>query len=159
MITIIGPTACGKTSLAVSLAKRLDTEIISGDSRQVYQGMDIGTGKDLEDYTIDNKTITCHMIDIVPAGYKYTIYNFQKDFLDAYNEAIEKLDNQPDAYRDMAMKKANIPAAVAGSYRTPSYTAHALPTEEEVSRIMNWMVQKDLLPKAYSYDEMVAHVQ
>lgn len=80
-------------------------------------------------------------------------------FLDAYNEAIEKLDNQPDAYRDMAMKKANIPAAVARSYRTPSYTAHALPTEEEVSRIMNWMVQKGLLPKAYSYDEMVAHVQ
>ena len=80
-------------------------------------------------------------------------------FLDAYNEAIEKLDSQPDAYRDMAMKKANIPAAVAGSYRTPSYTAHALPTEEEVSRIMNWMVQKGLLPKAYSYDEMVAHVQ
>ena len=80
-------------------------------------------------------------------------------FLDAYNEAIEKLDSQPDAYRDMAMKKANIPAAVAGSYRTPSYTAHALPTEEEVSRIMNWMVEKGLLPKAYSYDEMVAHVQ
>ena len=79
--------------------------------------------------------------------------------LDAYNEAIEKLDSQPDAYRDMAMKKANIPAAVAGSYRTPSYTAHALPTEEEVSRIMNWMVEKGLLPKAYSYDEMVAHVQ
>lgn len=80
-------------------------------------------------------------------------------FLDAYNEAIEKLDSQPDAYRDMAMKKANIPAAVAGSYRTPSYTAHALPTEEEVSRIMNWMVEKGLLPKAYSYDETVAHVQ
>ena len=80
-------------------------------------------------------------------------------FLDAYNEAIEKLDSQPDAYRDMAMKKANIPAAVAGSYRTPSYTAHALPTEEEVSRIMNWMVEKGLLPKAYSYDEMGAHVQ
>lgn len=94
MITIIGPTACGKTSLAVSLAKRLDTEIISGDSRQVYQGMDIGTGKDLEDYTIDNKTIACHMIDIVPAGYKYTIYNFQKDFLEAYND-ITKRGKEP----------------------------------------------------------------
>jgi len=80
-------------------------------------------------------------------------------FLDAYNEAIENLDNHPDAYRDMAMKKANIPEAVASSYRTPSYTAHALPTEEEVSRIMNWMVQKGLLPKAYTYEEMVAHVQ
>ena len=59
----------------------------------------------------------------------------------------------------MAMKKANIPEAVASSYRTPSYTAHALPTEEEVSRIMNWMVQKGLLPKAYTYEEMFAHVQ
>ena len=66
---------------------------------------------------------------------------------DATNEAIEKLDSQPDAYRDMAMKKANIPAAVAGSYRTPSYTAHALPTEEEVSRIMNWMVEKACCPR------------
>ncbi|MGN0947833.1 ABC transporter substrate-binding protein [Megasphaera sp.] len=80
-------------------------------------------------------------------------------FLAAYNEAIQKLDSQPDAYRDLAMKKANIPAAVAASYRTPSYTAGALPTEEEVSRIMNWMVSKGLLPKAYSYEEMVAHVQ
>ena len=86
MITIIGPTACGKTSLAVALADRLNTEIISGDSRQVYCGMDLGTGKDLADYTINGRTIPYHLIDIQPAGAKYTIFNFQKDFLEAYND-------------------------------------------------------------------------
>ena len=86
MITIIGPTASGKTSLAASLACALDTEIISGDSRQVYAGMDIGTGKDIADYTVGGKTIPYHLIDILPAGSKYTIFNFQKDFLQAYND-------------------------------------------------------------------------
>lgn len=90
MITIIGPTACGKTSLAVALAHRLNTEIISGDSRQVYRGMDIGTGKDLEEYTIQGHTIPYHLIDIQPAGAKYTIYNFQKDFLTAYNDIVNR---------------------------------------------------------------------
>lgn len=79
MLTIIGPTACGKTSLAVALAEQLHTEIISGDSRQVYRGMDIGTGKDLAEYSVPY-----HMIDIVPAGSKYTVYDFQRDFLRAY---------------------------------------------------------------------------
>lgn len=86
MITIVGPTASGKTSLAASLACTLDTEIISGDSRQVYAGMDIGTGKDIADYTVGGKTIPYHLIDILPAGSKYTIFNFQKDFLQAYND-------------------------------------------------------------------------
>lgn len=86
MITIVGPTASGKTSLAASLACALDTEIISGDSRQVYAGMDIGTGKDIADYTVGGKTIPYHLIDILPAGSKYTIFNFQKDFLQAYND-------------------------------------------------------------------------
>ena len=86
MITIIGPTACGKTSLAVALARRLDTEIISGDSRQVYRNMDIGTGKDLSEYIVDGKEVPYHLIDIVPAGSKYNIFNFQRDFLKAYGE-------------------------------------------------------------------------
>lgn len=86
MITIVGPTASGKTSLAASLACALDTEIISGDSRQVYTGMDIGTGKDIADYTVGGKTIPYHLIDILPAGSKYTIFNFQKDFLQVYND-------------------------------------------------------------------------
>lgn len=86
MITIVGPTASGKTSLAASLACTLDTEIISGDSRQVYTGMDIGTGKDLGDYALDGRTIPYHLIDIVPAGSKYTVFDFQRDFLKAYND-------------------------------------------------------------------------
>lgn len=80
-------------------------------------------------------------------------------FLDAYDEAIGHLDSEPAKYRDMAMKKANIPAAVADAYQTPSYTAKALPTQEEVQRVMDWMVAKGLLKQAYSYDDMVAHVR
>lgn len=88
MITIVGPTACGKTTLAVALASRLDTEIISGDSRQVYRGMDIGTGKDISEYTVNGRTIPHHLIDIVPAGVKYTVYDFQHDFLPVYQDII-----------------------------------------------------------------------
>lgn len=86
MITIIGPTASGKTSLAVALAHRLGTEIISGDSRQVYRSMDIGTGKDLCEYQVGDEKVPFHLIDIVPAGAKYTVYDFQRDFLKVYNE-------------------------------------------------------------------------
>ena len=70
IIAIVGPTASGKTTLAVALAKRIGTEIISADSRQLYKGMDIGTGKDLAEYTFDGVTIPYHLIDICPAGYR-----------------------------------------------------------------------------------------
>lgn len=89
LITIIGPTASGKTSLACSLAYSLNTEIISGDSRQVYRNMDIGTGKDLSDYTINGKEIKYHLIDIHDAGYKYNIYEYQHDFHKAYTTIKE----------------------------------------------------------------------
>ena len=84
MITILGPTATGKTTLAAHLAHKLNGEIISADSRQVYKGMDLGTGKDLEDYIINGNTIPYHLIDIVDPGYEYNVYEFQKDFLTAY---------------------------------------------------------------------------
>lgn len=90
LITIIGPTASGKTSFACKLAFGLDTEIISGDSRQVYRGMDIGTGKDLSDYVIDGKPVPYHLIDIRDAGYKYNIYEYQHDFQNAYISIKEK---------------------------------------------------------------------
>lgn len=83
-ITILGPTASGKTVLAASLAKAIDAEIISGDSRQVYRGMDLGTGKDLKDYVVDGYHVPYHLIDIVDPGYKYNVFEFQRDFLDAY---------------------------------------------------------------------------
>lgn len=90
IITVLGPTATGKTTFAVHLAKSLDTEIISADSRQVYKGMDIGTGKDLKDFLIDNQTIKYHLIDIVEAGEKYNVYEYQNDFLNVYNALKEK---------------------------------------------------------------------
>lgn len=86
LITIIGPTASGKTSLAAALAARLDTEIISGDSRQVYRGMDIGTGKDLADYVVEGQQIPYHLIDIRDAGEKYNVFEYQHDFHRAFAE-------------------------------------------------------------------------
>lgn len=90
MITILGPTASGKTPLAAALADRLDAEIISGDSRQVYRRMDLGTGKDLVDYTVNGHQIPYHLIDIVEPGYKYNVFEYQRDFLKAYEEIIRK---------------------------------------------------------------------
>lgn len=86
IITVLGPTACGKTSFAVNLAAILNAEIISADSRQVYRRMDLGTGKDLEDYTFRGKAVPYHLIDIVEPGYKYNVYEYQHDFLQAYND-------------------------------------------------------------------------
>lgn len=86
LITILGPTASGKTPLAAALAARLRTEIISGDSRQVYRRMDLGTGKDLADYVVDGYRVPYHLIDIAEPGYKYNVFEFQRDFLRAYED-------------------------------------------------------------------------
>jgi tRNA dimethylallyltransferase len=94
LITVLGPTASGKTAFASSLAAAIGGEILSADSRQVYRGMDIGTGKDLKDYEIDGKHIPYHLIDIVDAGYKYNVFEFQTDFLKAYNE-VNSRGNMP----------------------------------------------------------------
>lgn len=85
MITILGPTASGKTDIAAHLAAELSAEIISADSRQVYRRMDIGTGKDLADYVVDGKRVPYHLIDIVEPGTKYNLFEYQRDFLEAYN--------------------------------------------------------------------------
>ncbi|WP_418825972.1 tRNA (adenosine(37)-N6)-dimethylallyltransferase MiaA [Phocaeicola sp.] len=86
LITILGPTASGKTPLAAALAARLRTEIISGDSRQVYRRMDLGTGKDLADYVVEGYRVPYHLIDIAEPGYKYNVFEFQRDFLKAYED-------------------------------------------------------------------------
>lgn len=86
LITIIGPTASGKTTFAAALAAHLDTEIISADSRQIYRSMDIGTGKDLADYTVDGKQIPYHLIDIHEPGYKYNVFEYQHDFFRVYED-------------------------------------------------------------------------
>ena len=90
LITILGPTASGKTPLATALADRLGTEIISGDSRQVYRRMDLGTGKDLADYTIEGRSVPYHLIDVVEPGYKYNVFEYQRDFLKAYESIVDK---------------------------------------------------------------------
>lgn len=94
LITIIGPTASGKTAFACHLAHTLHTEIISGDSRQVYRSMDIGTGKDLSDYVINGENIPYHLIDIREAGDKYNIFEYQHDFHNVYTD-IKNRDKLP----------------------------------------------------------------
>lgn len=94
LITVLGPTASGKTTFAAALAARLNTEIISADSRQIYRSMDIGTGKDLADYTVNGKTIPYHLIDICDPGYKYNVFEYQHDFFRAY-ETIRKKGKLP----------------------------------------------------------------
>ena len=85
LLLVTGPTASGKTSLAAMLAFRLGAEIISADSRQVYKGMNIGTGKDYDDYIVDGKPIPCHLIDIAEPGYKYNVFEYQRDFKKVYS--------------------------------------------------------------------------
>ena len=86
LIIITGPTASGKTSMAVKLASDINGEIISADSRQIYRGMDIGTGKDLDEYVLNNKKIKYHLIDILNPDEDYSVYNFQKDFNSIYKK-------------------------------------------------------------------------
>lgn len=90
LITLLGPTASGKTPLAAALANRLHTEIISGDSRQVYRRMDLGTGKDLADYVVDGRPVPYHLIDIVEPGTKYNVFEYQRDFLQAYQDITSR---------------------------------------------------------------------
>jgi tRNA dimethylallyltransferase len=90
MITILGPTASGKTTLAAHLAASLQGEIISADSRQVYRRMDLGTGKDLDDYRIDGVQVPYHLIDICEPGTQYNVYEYQKDFKKVWRELQER---------------------------------------------------------------------
>ena len=90
MITVLGPTACGKTHYATRLASEINGEIISADSRQVFRGMDIGTGKDLSEYTIDGKQIPYHLIDIRNPGEEYSVFDFVSDFYVAYDDIISR---------------------------------------------------------------------
>ncbi len=94
LLTILGPTATGKTGLAAHLAARLKGEVISADSRQVYRGMDLGTGKDYEDYFVDGLEVPSHLVDIEAAGVHYNVYRFQNDFIRVFQE-IQSRDKFP----------------------------------------------------------------
>ena len=90
LITILGPTASGKTQVASNLAYNLSAEVISADSRQVYKNMNLGTGKDYDDYIVNGKQIPYHLIDIHEAGYKYNVFEYQKDFIEIFNDLESK---------------------------------------------------------------------
>lgn len=93
LIVITGPTATGKTRLAAGLADQLNGEIISADSRQVYKGMDIGTGKDLADYVVEGRIVPVHLVDMFEPGYEFNVFEFQNHFLQAF-EHIRKRNRQ-----------------------------------------------------------------
>ncbi len=94
LIVITGPTATGKTRLAACVAAELKGEVISADSRQVYRGMDIGSGKDLSDFIVDDVSIPCHLVDIAEPGEEYNVYAFQNDFINSYHDIITR-NKQP----------------------------------------------------------------
>lgn len=131
LIAIVGPTASGKTTLAAALAKRIGTEIISADSRQLYRGMDIGTGKDLAEYTIDGTTIPYHLIDICPAGYRYNLYEYVRDFNAVYAD----------------MKARNLQPLLCGGtglYVESVLNGYALPPVPENSELRKSLASKTL---------------
>jgi tRNA dimethylallyltransferase len=86
IVTILGATATGKTALAVRVASRVGGEIISADSRQLYRGMDIGTGKDLAEYVVDGRRVPVHLVDVVEAGYRYNLFEYRRDFIAAWHD-------------------------------------------------------------------------
>lgn len=90
LIVVLGPTASGKTAFAAHLAGAVDGEIISCDSRQVYRHMDVGTGKDYDDYKVEGRQIPAHLIDIHEPGYKYNVYEFQNDFFEVFNDVRQR---------------------------------------------------------------------
>ena len=93
LLVILGPTATGKTTLAIKIAHQFNGEILSADSRQIYKGMDIGTGKDLDEYKINNKVIPYHLIDILDPSIDYSVFQFKNDFHEIFKRinACKKL--------------------------------------------------------------------
>ncbi len=137
LITILGPTASGKTKVAAHLAARLNGEIISADSRQVYRGMDIGTGKDLVDYTVDKKLVPYHLIDVVDAGYKYNVYEYQQDFRRVFKD-IRSRGKMPVLCGGSGMY---IEAAVEG------YALPEVPSNPELRVELNLLSDEELEQK------------
>ena len=137
LITILGPTASGKTSFAAALAYRLDTEIISADSRQIYRQMDIGTGKDIADYVVNGKQIPYHLLDIVEAGYKYNVFEYQRDFLAAYQTVQSKgklpiLCGGTGLYLEAVLKGYKLTPVPENSELRASLAAKSLPELEKM---------------------------
>ena len=144
LITILGPTATGKTKLAAALASMIGGEIISGDSRQVYRGMDIGTGKDLEDYEYNGVSVPYHLIDIVDPGYEYNIYEYRRDFADVFRDIVS---------RD------KIPVLVGGSGMyldsvLRNYSLVSVPEDEFLRKQLDKLSDFELREKLMSYGQL-----
>lgn len=138
LITILGPTASGKTAFAVQLAYRLNGEIISADSRQIYRKMDIGTGKDLSEYIINDVTIPYHLIDISEPGYKYTLFDYQHDFHKVYEDILSRgktpiLCGGTGLYIESVLKGYNLPDVPANPELRESLQHRSL---EELTEIL-----------------------
>lgn len=144
MLTILGPTAGGKTSVATRMAFILNGEIISADSRQVYRGMDLGTGKDLDDYVVDGVSIPYHLIDIVNAGYKYNVYEYQHDFLDVYEDVVKR-------------KKFPVFCGGSGMYLEAVLKGYKLinvPNNEDLRKDLENKLQEELIHKLESFKRL-----
>jgi len=114
LIVILGPTASGKTKMAVRLAKDLGAEIISADSRQVYRGMNIGTGKDISDYVVEGVRVPCHLIDIVDPDYEFSVFEYQRRFFQCFFEITARdvlpvLVGGTGLYVDAVLKRYQMP--------------------------------------------------
>ena len=144
LITILGPTASGKTSLSAKLAYALKTEIISADSRQVYKGMDLGTGKDYEDYIVSGEKVKVHLLDIVDAGYKYNVYEYQQDFVEIFkqisrDEKIPILCGGTGMYLEAVLK---------------GYHLIAVPENLKLREELQAVKTKDLIERLKDYKEL-----
>lgn len=144
LVTILGPTACGKTQLAVALAEKIHGEIISADSRQVYRGMTIGTGKDLDDYVINGHQIPYHLIDIAEAGEEYNLFRFMSDF----NKAYDKIVNH---------EKVPIICGGTGMYIEAvlkNYLVPDVPVNEEFRKTLENKTDPELITMLESYKSL-----
>ncbi len=145
MITILGPTASGKTKLAVALANAVNGEIISADSRQVYRGMDIGTGKDLADYKLPSgEVVRYHLIDICDAGEKYNLFRYQEDFQNAYTDITERgnlpiLCGGTGLYVEAVLKRYNLQRVPENKTLRESLAGKSL---EELTAILKELKRK-----------------
>jgi tRNA dimethylallyltransferase len=142
LITILGPTATGKTKLAAALAAMIRGEIISADSRQVYRGMDIGTGKDIDDYSYNGIKVSYHLIDIVDPGYEYNIFEYQRHFSKAFNEIVSK-------------DKIPILAGGSGMYLDAvinGYELTQVPEDQFLRKQLDRLSDEELREKLHSYE-------
>ena len=144
LLIVTGPTATGKTSFSARLADRLGFEIISADSRQVYRKMDIGTGKDLADYMVDGKPVPFHLIDIAEPGYRYNVFEYQRDFLEAWKDI-------------RARNKSALVSGGSGMYIDSivrGYRLIKVPPDENLRKELDGMSLNQLKKKLESYKKL-----